>query len=121
MKGITPVVTVVLLIALSAMVGISIYYWSAGMVINEPAPNTDVVDISVTAINVTAGTYLVTNVDTVTLTITNLSTNTGNDCAFGAETIIIAGEAAQCTIAGAPTGELVFFSDNAGPATVIVS
>ena len=126
MKGISPVVSMVLLIALGVIVSVGIFYWSAGFAVQQQIPETDVIDISVTAVDVSAGTYLVTNVDTEYFTASVLHTNNGTlteDCTFvGAPVTVASGESVQCTIAGAtkPTGEITFYHDLLGPATVVV-
>lgn len=120
MKGITPLVTVVMLVALAMITGVSIYYWVNSQSINQPIPQSQAVEISVTAVNTTAGEYLVTNVDVVSFNTTTLFTSSGDDCDFGSDTELSPGESAQCTIPSAPTGEIVFYRELIGPATIVV-
>lgn len=121
MKGISPVVSTVFLIALAVIVTVGLYFWAAGYAVEPQVPHVDIVDISVTAVDYTTGDYLVTNVDTEYFTASALHTSNGTDCDFvGAPVTVAPGESAQCNIATAPTGEIVFYHDAIGPATVIV-
>ncbi len=125
MRGISPIVSVTLLIALAVIVTGGLYFWVAGQRMNTEAPHTATVEISVIAINATAGEYLVTNAGTSYFNATALHTDNGSvesDCSFGGAVSVAPGESVNCTISGAkPTGEVIFYTEAIGPATVIVS
>ena len=126
MRGISPIVSVTLLIALAVIVTGGLYFWVAGENMHTNAPQTDVTEISVVATDASAGEYLVTNVDTGYFTASALHTNNGTmtgDCSFGGSVTVAPGESVNCTIAGAvkPVGEITFYTDSIGPATIIVS
>ena len=126
MRGISPIVSVTLLIALAVIITGGLYFWVAGQNVHTDAPAADVVDISITAINASAGEYLITNVDTSYFNASALHTDNGTvqaDCSFGSTVSVAPGESVNCTIGGAakPNGEIVFYTDSIGPATIIVS
>jgi len=61
MKGISPVISVTLLIALAIIMAVTTYYWVAGLNIEPPEKQDDPIDIDATIANASAGTIVITN------------------------------------------------------------
>ena len=63
MKGVSPTVSVVFLIAIAVIVSVSIYYWAAGQDVTPPEES-ELIKIDATILDTATGNIQVTNIDT---------------------------------------------------------
>lgn len=117
MKGISPIVSIVLLIALAVIISIGIYFWVAGYDFS-PSKSAELVEISVTPVG--GSNYLVTNTGTKSIILTYLNTTSGNTCEFNSTVTIEPGTSKQCTLNGVPACEELFYGQGTTTATVIL-
>ena len=131
-KGISPIVAVVLLIAIAVIAAVGLYFWVGGLATKQPTPNTPIVITAQrVSCNTTHGnlTVLIQNLDasqpldtTLTLTDSDGAALT-NDSAFS----IAAGQQGQVTFGGAEdatrmvsgTQYTIYGSTGVGQASVI--
>ena len=116
MKGISPVMSVVILIAISVIMGISTYYWVAGMSIDAPEKSEDAIKIDVTVTNASAGKILLTNIDERSLGPTTLYAPEINESCYIAK--LDSGEAQTCTFDNL-TGLVTFYTKESKKVTVV--
>ncbi len=110
-RGISPIVAVVLLIAIAVIAAVGLYFWVGGMATKQPTPEKPNVITAVVAgeTEVVSGKYtpvvLVQNLGTTPITAKCLQTSegaltagahTGIWCVFTAETTINPGQQAMC-------------------------
>ena len=108
-KGISPIVAVVLLIAIAVIAAVGLYFWVGGLATKQPTPTTPG---TITAICGGA-----TSADNGILTITNIGANTLEDDAFtvtgttagancgGLCTDLASGATCTCITSGMDAGE----------------
>ena len=72
MKGISPIVAVVLLIAIAVVAGVGLYFWLAGIATKQPTPN---MAIAITAIPLGGGKILVANLGSTPLSVDDVQSN----------------------------------------------
>ncbi|MFC2174352.1 PKD domain-containing protein [archaeon] len=118
-KGVNPVVAVVLLIAIAVIAAVAIYFWAAGQDITSPKTAT-FIDISVSPVNVTDGTFIVTNMGGEYLELASLDSVSGVSCDFAALTEIAPGDSAVCTTPSTPYCEMTFFGEGTIAADVLM-
>jgi hypothetical protein len=96
MKGISPVLSTVLLVSIAVIVGVGIYYWAGSMQPRGGTQQTEEIDIDASWINATNGTVLIRNTDTLDLPATTLwiAENKSDTCEIGD---LAAGSSVQCT------------------------
>jgi hypothetical protein len=122
MRGADPiVVSAVLLIAITAIATIAVYFWAAGQApvnIKQSSP----VTIDVQPINPTLGTYLVQNMDPKrSVTLSQLQTTTGETCPFDNSPVTLGpNDQATCTLDVPREGDITFYAPSVTAATVIV-
>ena len=113
-NGITPVVAVVLLIALSVVAGVSLYFWTSSI---TPGPEpTKSAPITVRPSSTEDGRFLVTNAGTEQITLSELLTSeTGVTCDFN-ETMTITGGGSKGCYMSPKAGESVslYANDDSG-------
>jgi len=100
-RGISPIVAVVLLIAIAVIAGTALYFWTAGLATKQPTPNTP---SSITAVPLGGGKVLIANLGSSPISTALLDTT---DQSLGLEcpAEIPAGEQALCTFTGYPSSD----------------
>ena len=115
MRGISPVIAFVMILAISLLATLVIYYWVIGQATSpsEPYSNTD---IQVHKYNSTM--LKVTNIGVVnTTSLANMETSAG-DCTFSASTVLMPGVTYNCTLGAAGSGETSVWAAGINPASV---
>ena len=90
MKGISPVISIVILIALAVTVTIGVYFWAAGFTTKPDLDPPHLYEINAEFEDYSVGDIMVYNIDTVNI---------------GAQTMYIAGTSTTCDIATIAPGE----------------
>ena len=127
-KGISPIVSVVLLIAIAVVAAVGLYFWMGGLATKQPTPNVPIV-ISANPIDPGSGTILIANLGSSPLTVSELQTtdDTFTKCLFDGEVTIDPGEHASCMLAtetnvtGPVEGEIIIYAENTGSANAMIS
>ena len=118
MRGISQIVSTTMLIALAFIVGVSIYYWAAGMSVQPPqdAPERYTVDASV--LNATAGEISISNFDTRAVPAQTLyiAENMSQSCALPG---LAPGESAVCTF-GEIRGQITIYGQSIEPVALVL-
>jgi|GEM_PF-2847514 len=110
-KGISAIVSVVLLIAISVIAAVSVYFWSSGLVTKQPTPSTTTPISAVPLDN--QGHVAVANLGNKPLTLSKLNSTAGVECDFGGTVTIQPGGQAVCTIPP-KEGKIVLYGSNTG-------
>ncbi len=117
-KGISPIVSVVLLIAIAVIAAVSIYFWSAGLVTKQPTPEGP---IPITAVPLdNQGHVAVANLGNKPLTLSKLNSTAGVECDFGGTVTIQPGGQAICTIPP-KSGKIVLWGSGTGSTEIELS
>jgi cysteine-rich repeat protein len=125
MKGVTPVIAAVLLIALAVISTVGLYFWSFNIP-HENYGKERPISITVVPEDIVVGgisTFTVTNSDSKSLTITCLDTSAGGQCCFTGPKTLGPGDQETCTMltpAGSPDTEIRLWAPQLEAATVIV-
>ncbi len=118
-RGITAIVAVVLLIALSVVAAISIYFWMSGLATKQPTPETPV---SIVANPIGHGKVLIANLGQKPINTSSLRTSDPNlqiECKKG---VINPGEQVLCTVKGNLSScEITIWGSGTGSATIPVN
>ena len=116
MRGISPVVAFVLVLAIALMATLALYYWVLGST-GEPASEVySNSDIQVHAYNSTR--LLITNIGVVNTTrLVRMSTSHGN-CVFDAPAVLIPGVTYACSLATPASGEVRVWASGVNAATI---
>jgi len=112
MRGISPIVAVVLLIAVSIIAATALYFWTAGIATKQPTPNTPV---SITAVPLGSGKILIANLGSAPINGSALLSTSGIiSCPD-----IPAGEQALCNVTNLGTaGDVVIYGSSVGSVIV---
>jgi len=107
-KGISPVVSTVILISIAVVSGMIIYFWVIGQSTNQVGQPNEKYKIEVNKLNWTTGEFLIRNVDSRDMPAMTISIaqNTSRSCSIPA---LSAGESYNCTFGGGLSGELTFY------------
>ncbi len=118
-KGMSPIVAVVLLIAISIIAAISIYFWSAGLVTKQP---TSEKPVPIVANPIGGGKLLVANLGQEPVNASSLKTSDPNLEVVCTSATIQPGEQVLCTLQGTPSSEsVVIYGSGTGSTTVTVN
>ncbi|MCD4739861.1 DUF2341 domain-containing protein [archaeon] len=113
-KGLTPVVSTVLLIGLAFMLGLGLYFWAASP---TPGPEpTKPAIITVRPVSVSDGKFLITNTGMQEITLSQLQTSHPSlTCTFDENVTITPGKSAACNMMPIASKGITFFgNDNNG-------
>lgn len=115
MRGVSPVVSYVLLIAITIVGAAALYYWVAGAG-TAPALTPSKTDIQVWAYD--NSTLRVTNIGvTNTSELPGMNTTAGN-CEFASATALMPGVTYSCTLADAASGDVQVWAEGVNAASV---
>ncbi len=117
-KGISPVVSSVLLIALAVIISVGIYFWATNVDLNPTPSTATLTPISVARTGTSS--FLVTNQGTTSLTLDLLNTVSGNTCTFTGTIILEPGSTQNCTLSGVPDCEEIFYGEHTDSAIVVL-
>jgi len=115
MRGLSPTVSFILLIAIAIASTTLLYYWVVGQ---GTAPNTSQAKVSIQTDVYNSTVLKITNIGvTNTSSLTAMGTTAGN-CTFPAATVLMPGVTYACTLAAPVTGEVRIWADGVNTATV---
>ncbi len=118
-KGMSPIVAVVLLIAISVIAAISIYFWSAGLVTKQP---TSEKPVPIVANPVGGGKVLIANLGQEVVNASSLKTSDPNVEISCSSATIQPGEQVLCTITGTPSsGTIAIYGSGTGSTTLTIT
>ncbi|MCK4327440.1 MAG: type IV pilin [Candidatus Diapherotrites archaeon] len=106
-KGISPIVAVVLLIAIAVIAAVGLYFWVGGLATKQPTPSTPK---TITAL-CTGTTLTITNIGTETITeelFFGNSTSATTDDLLPGQTVIVPYVSGSGSVYGATTGAAQF-------------
>lgn len=106
-RGVSVIVAVVLLIAVSIVAAAGLYFWAGGLATKQPTTSVPIA-ISATPIDPAHGKILVANLGSVPLTLSSLDTTAGTQCDFGGLVTIMPSSQALCTMPPA-NGEVILY------------
>ncbi len=116
-KGISPVVATVLLIAISVIAAVSIYYWVGGMA-SQKGVRKKPMSIEATPVNPAEGKVLIANKGGTPITLSELETGEENvSCDFGETITLQPNGQAMCTLPP-KRGTTSLFSKDVAPTTI---
>ncbi len=116
-KGISPVVAVVLLIAISVIAAVSIYYWVGGLV-SQGEIAKEPMSIEANPVNPAEGKVLIANKGGTPITLSELETGEENvSCDFGKTITLKPNGQAMCTLPP-KRGTTSLFSKDVAPTTI---
>ncbi len=118
-RGMSPIVAVVLLIAISTIAAISIYFWSAGLVTKQPGPEKPV---PIVANPIGGGKVLIANLGQEPVNASSLKTSDPNVEVSCSSATIQPGEQVLCTITGTPSsGTIAIYGGGTGSTTLTIT
>ncbi len=117
-KGISPIVAVVLLIAIAVVAAVGLYFWAGGITARQPTPSVPIA-ITATPIDPANGKIAVANLGSTPLTVSRLNTADGTTCEFGETVTIQPGNQAVCTMPP-KRGTTIIYGSNTSQAVVIL-
>lgn len=117
-KGISPIVAVVLLIAIAVIAAVGLYFWVGGIATKQPTTNVPTA-ISATVLDAATGTIAIANLGSSDLVVEYLNTTSGETCDFGGEVTIAPNEQAVCTMPPR-NGATIIYGPATGQANVIL-
>ncbi len=110
-KGISAIVSIVLLISISVIAAVGIYFWASGLVTKQPTSKSP---IPITAVPLdNKGHVAVANLGSKPLTLDKLNSTAGIKCDFGGTVTIQPGGQAVCTIPP-KSGKIVLWGSGTG-------
>ncbi len=113
-RGVEEIVAVVLLIAISVIAGVSIYFWTAGLATKQPTPETPT---SIVANPIPGGKVLIANLGQRTINASTIKTSSGNISCPNKD--IAPGEQVLCKINA--TGTVAIYGKRTGGSIVTIS
>lgn len=118
MKGISPVVSTVILVSIAVLSGMIIYWWVIGFEKNPGGQPTSPYEIEVTALNWTTGEFVIRNIDTRDMPAMTIyiAQNTSASCSIPA---LSAGDSYTCTFGSGLSGELTFYGAKTTKVTLV--
>ena len=117
MRGLSPTVSFILLIAIVTASTVLLYYWVVGQ---GTAPTTSQAKVSVQLDAYNSTVLKITNIDvTNTSSLTAMGTTAG-DCTFPTATVLMPGVTYNCSLAAPTSGEVRVWADGVNTATVYV-
>ncbi len=119
-KGMSPIVSVVLLIAIAVVAAIGIYFWMSGMATKQPTPETP---IPIVANPISGRSVLITNLGNKPIITETLKTSDPSMvCDFGKSVTIKPGEQARCELKGfSKNKEIVIYGNGTGSTPVTIT
>ncbi|MFC2175081.1 archaellin/type IV pilin N-terminal domain-containing protein [archaeon] len=96
-RGLSIIVSIVLMIAIAVVAAAGIYFWAGGLTTKQPTPQ---IPISITAnlLDAATGTVAIVNLGNRDLTITYFNTTDGTSCDFGGEVTILPSQQRVCSV-----------------------
>ncbi|MFC2175080.1 hypothetical protein ACFLQ2_04435 [archaeon] len=116
MRGISPVVAFIMLVAIGLLATLAIYYWLIGETAAAPSLPHSNVDIQVHAYN--SSRLRITNIGAVNTTEFSAMETTAGDCTFDSATVLIPGVTHSCSLAAATTGEVRVWASGVNSASI---
>ena len=117
MKGISPVVSIVLVIALAIIVTMGVYFWAAGLTTKPDLDPPHLYEINAEFEDYTTGQIRVYNIDTVNIGAQTMHiAGSSSTCTI---TALSPGDSAVCNIGSAVYDEVTIYGDNTTAVTLI--
>lgn len=115
MRGISPVISFVLLIAIVMISMGALYFWVVG---SGSAPAVSQVDTTVQVHKYNTTMLKVTNIGVVNTSAYDSLNTTEGDCDFASSTVLIPGVMYNCSLAAPASGEVRVWADGVNPTSV---
>ena len=113
-RGVEEIVAVVLLVAISVIAGVSIYFWTTGLATKQPTPETPT---PIVANPIPGGKVLIANLGQRTINASTIKTSSGNISCPNKD--IAPGEQVLCTVNA--TGTVAIYGQGTGGSIVTIS
>ena len=115
MRGLSAIITYVMLIALVIISSVVIYYWLIGTV-NAPSVTPVKTDIQVHKYN--SSMLKITNIGVTNTSSLSLMNTTAGDCSFTPATILMPGVTNNCSLAAPASGEVRVWAEGVNPSSI---
>ncbi|MCK4326952.1 MAG: hypothetical protein KAW41_00570 [Candidatus Diapherotrites archaeon] len=115
MRGISPAIAFVLILAIALLSTLAIYYWVVGQA-TSPAMTESSTDIQVHNYNSTL--LKITNIGVVNTTSLSAMSTSAGDCTFSGPTVLMPGVTYPCSLAAPASGEIRVWAIGVNSATI---
>ncbi len=117
MRGISPLISFVLLVAITIISTGALYFWAGGLAVT-PAVTETQTSIQVHVYNSTV--LKITNIGVTNTTLLALMETSAGDCDFDPATILLPGVTYNCTLATASSGDISVWADGVTTSSVYI-